>query len=240
MEQTEVNTEQIGPFMDAINDKLAEMTREELIQKFVSVEFNRFLAYYKNARDLNAAANERGGRSERGERGERGGRSERGGRGERGDRGDRGERFEKKRRTDRNSEGFVRFHINVGSKNNVAPPQLIGLINDATQTRNIEIGRIEILKKFSFFEVPEKEKATILKSFEGLDHNGVTIEVEEAQASSHGESRGGGDRSRSPRKGKSYGKGGGGSRKSYGRDGDRKSNRSGGGNSKRFSGRKGR
>jgi ATP-dependent RNA helicase DeaD len=171
---------------------------------------------------LNAAANERGGRSERGERGER------------------GERFEKKRKGDRNSEGYVRFHINVGSKNNIAPPQLIGLINDATQTRNIEIGRIEILKKFSFFEVPEKEKATILKSFEGVDHNGVTIVVEEAQAASHSGSRGG-DRSRSPRKGKSYGKSSGGSHKSYGRDGgrDRKSSRSGGG-SKRFSGRKGR
>jgi ATP-dependent RNA helicase DeaD len=219
MEDTVVDQEQIGPFMEDIYAKLNDMSREDLIQKFVSVEFNRFLAYYKNARDLNAAANERGGRSERGER---------------------GERFEKKRKGDRNSEGFVRFHINVGSKNNVAPPQLIGLINDATQTRNIEIGRIEILKKFSFFEVPEKEKATILKSFEGVDHNGVTIVVEEAQAASHSGSRGG-DRSRSPRKGKSYGKSSGGSHKSYGRDGgrDRKSSRSGGG-SKRFSGRKGR
>jgi len=213
MEQTEVNHEQIAPFMDDIYNKLNDMSREELIQKFVSVEFNRFLAYYKNARDLNAAVNERSSRGERGER---------------------GERFEKKRKGERNSEGFTRFHINVGSKNNVAPPQLIGLINDATQTRNIEIGRIEILKKFSFFEVPEKEKANILKSFEGMEHNGVSIVVEEAQASSHSGSRGG-DRSRSPRKGKSYGKGGG-SRKSYGRDRKGRS----GGNSKRFSGRKGR
>jgi len=220
MEKTEVDSEQIGPFMDDIYIKLNDMSREELIQKFVSVEFNRFLAYYKNARDLNAAANERGS--------------------------DRGERFEKKRRGERGergerrSEGFVRFHINVGSKNNVAPPQLIGLINDATQTRNIEIGRIEILKKFSFFEVPEKEKANIIKSFEGVDHQGVSIVVEEAQASTHSGSRGG-DRSRSPRKGKSYGKGSG-SRKSYGRDGgrDRNSSRSGGNKSRKFSGRKGR
>jgi ATP-dependent RNA helicase DeaD len=212
MEQTEVDYEQIGPFMDDIYSKLNEMSREELIQKFVSVEFNRFLAYYKNARDLNAAANERGS--------------------------NRGEGFEKKRKGERNSEGFVRFHINVGSKNNIAPPQLIGLINDATQTRNIEIGRIEILKKFSFFEVPEKEKANILKSFEGVDHHGVSIVVEEAQASAHSGSRGG-DRARSPRKGKSYKSSG---RKSYGRDSgrDRKSSRSGGNKSRKFSGRKGR
>jgi len=214
MEQTQVDYEQIGPFMDDIYGQLGDMSREELIQKFVSVEFNRFLAYYKNARDLNAAVNERGS--------------------------ERGERFEKKKRKgERNSEGFTRFHINVGSKNNIAPPQLIGLINDATQTRNIEIGRIEILKKFSFFEVPEKEKANILKSFEDMDYHGVGLVVEEAQASAYDANRGG-DRKRSPRKGKSYGKSGGGS-KSYGRDGgrSRKSSRSGG-SSKRFSGRKGR
>lgn len=213
MEGTEVNHEQIAPFMDSINEQLQDMSREDLIQKFVSVEFNRFLSYYKNARDLNAAANERGGRSER---------------------------LEKRPKGERNSEGFVRFHINVGSKNNVAPPQLIGLINDATQTRNIEIGRIEILKKFSFFEVPEKEKATILKSFEGISHNGISIKVEEAQAPSYAGNRGG-DRSRSPRKGKSYGKSTNSSRRGAGRKGgrDRKSSHSSG-NSKRFSGRKGR
>ena len=53
MEKVEVNEEQIGQFLPAIYKKLEWLSREELIKHFVSVEFNRFLSYYKNAPDLN-------------------------------------------------------------------------------------------------------------------------------------------------------------------------------------------
>ena len=53
MKSVEVNETQIMKYMPAIIDKLGELSREEIIAKFVSVEFNRFLDYYKSARDIN-------------------------------------------------------------------------------------------------------------------------------------------------------------------------------------------
>ncbi|MGB4847366.1 MAG: DEAD/DEAH box helicase, partial [Saprospiraceae bacterium] len=80
VENVEVEEKQIAEFLPVIFNKLAWLDREELIKRFVSVEFNRFLAYYKNAQDINvdhrkpdSSRNDRSdrGRSERGERSER-------------------------------------------------------------------------------------------------------------------------------------------------------------------------
>jgi len=84
VENVEVEEKQIMEFLPVIFNKLSWLDREELIKRFVSVEFNRFLAYYKNAQDINvehrkSSDSNRGERSDRG-RSERSERSERGGR----------------------------------------------------------------------------------------------------------------------------------------------------------------
>ncbi|MFV0249075.1 MAG: DEAD/DEAH box helicase [Tenacibaculum sp.] len=58
VENTEVNESEIAAFLPLIYKKLENLSREELIQKFVSFEFNSFLSYYKNAPDLNNAISE--------------------------------------------------------------------------------------------------------------------------------------------------------------------------------------
>lgn len=52
MEKVEVDYTQIESFLPEIYRKLEWLDREELIMKFVSVEFNRFLDYYKNSAEL--------------------------------------------------------------------------------------------------------------------------------------------------------------------------------------------
>ncbi len=59
IKDTEVDHE-IDNYLPAINEVLADLSKEELIKKMVSVEFNRFLTYYKKKKDL----------SSQGERGE--------------------------------------------------------------------------------------------------------------------------------------------------------------------------
>lgn len=138
MENTEVNEAEIEAYMPEIYKKLDWMSREDLIKRFVSVEFNRFLSYYENSRDLNKV--------------ESGGRSERSGRADR-----------EKRRSG-NGE-FSRFFINLGIKQGLNPARLMGLINEQTRSKDMEIGRIEIMKKFSFFEVEKSFENSILSSF---------------------------------------------------------------------------
>jgi ATP-dependent RNA helicase DeaD len=97
VENVEVEESQIKDYLTVIFNKLAWLDREELIKRFVSIEFNRFLAYYKDAHDINIPD-----RRDKGNERSRGGREERR-REER--RPERTERNERSDRSERNRDG---------------------------------------------------------------------------------------------------------------------------------------
>lgn len=154
VENVELNEEQIEEFLPEILKKLGWLSREELIKHFVSVEFNRFSSYYKNAPDLNIDA-------------------------EKTPRGKDSDRNRNEARMKHSSKAFSRFFINLGKINKLSTARMIGLINDATHTRDIEIGKIDILKKFSFFEVDNRFENLVLNSFaRGVKYEGINVSVE--------------------------------------------------------------
>ena len=165
IKSVQVDNEKIEPFLDTINEKLEGLSREQLIKQFVSAEFNRFVSYYKNARDINLNSKDSrdgGGRKNRSNR----------------DR-PRNNRDKSRNNKDRSSRvKFSRFHINVGSKNNVNPVKLIGLINDNLKSKNMEIGKIEIMKGFSFFEIDEKFSKSLAGALNGKNFNGTIVKIE--------------------------------------------------------------
>ncbi|MCD4774126.1 MAG: DEAD/DEAH box helicase [Bacteroidales bacterium] len=162
MENVEVDEAQISPFMDTVNNKLEWLSKEQIVKRFVSLEFNRFLDYYKNAPDLNKKAEEKKDKRDK---------RDSGGRGDRGDR--------KRRRG--GDENFTRFFINIGKKDGVIPKNIIGMINDNTNDRDINIGTIDLLESFSFFEVEEKHTSKILKSLKNIDYKGRAVRVDIAE-----------------------------------------------------------
>ncbi len=219
MENVDLSNSDIDSFMDVIYEQLNDMTKEEVIKRFVALEFNRFLEYYKHAKDLNVSdSSNRGDRNDR--RKDR--RDDRGDRGDRRDRGDRGERRERK-----GNPNMQRCYVNIGSTQNISPSAIIGIINRATPGKSVDIGDIEILKKFSFFEVDPKYADDVITSMNGMDFHGEDVLVEKAQ--SKGESSPSRDRDSSNRRSGSGGSrnSGGGNRRSYG---DRNSGGGDGGN----------
>jgi len=154
MENVKVDEEQIAPFMSAVNKKLAWLTKEQVIRNFVSLEFNRFLEYYKNAPDLNVRpqslkSKEYGNDSKSNEYG----------------------RF--------NNQGrFTRFFINLGNKDGISTKNIIGMINEFTQNRKINIGPIAIKDSYSFFETGERYTERILEAFQNRSFNKRNIKVE--------------------------------------------------------------
>ena len=70
----------------------------------------------------------------------------------------------RKNKKERAEKGYSRFFINLGNKHNLKPQNLIGIINDYTRNKDISIGKIDIMKGFSFFEVPSKHENEILSS----------------------------------------------------------------------------
>ena len=195
VENIEVNNEQIGEFMPVIYKKLAWLDREELIKHFVSVEFNRFLTYYENAPDINVDESHhserdfsgRGDRKERGDRGDRGERRDRGRRNDR-DSGDsrdgRNNREDFAGKSDRGGRGnyeFSRFFFNMGKKNGIGKRTIIDMINQNMPNKNIEIGSIEVLKGFSFFEIDKRFENDVLKAFKDATYKGQRIGIDIAK-----------------------------------------------------------
>ena len=167
----EVNEKEIKGFLPDIYAKLEELDREELIRRFVSIEFNQFLSYYQDARDLNND-----------------------------------DKPDRKRSGD---ESLTRFYVNLGKMDDLTPARLIGLINENLKKRDVEIGQIEILKSFSFFEVDKNYADDLLETLNGAEFNNRRVIIELTAKKK------GGGRSRSSR---GFGRKdtGGGGRKEYG------------------------
>ncbi len=143
IQKVEVDEAQIEPFMSEIYEKLESLDRENLIKHFVSLEFNRFLKYYKNAREIGQD-----------------------------------KKREKKRREDRRKTKYARLFVNVGSKNDLTPTRLIGVINQALDSGDAMIGKIEVLKKFTFFEIEEGIAPQLIQALKGEAFEGVPLSVE--------------------------------------------------------------
>ena len=166
VENTVVDNE-IEKYLPVIYKKLEWLSREELIKHFISVEFNRFLEYYKDAPDLNSYRSEK---------------SERPDRSERSDRSDRSERFERSRQSD--PAAFTRLHINIGNKHELNAGSLIAWVNRHSRGKRIGIGRIEILRNFSFFEVDSESATQVVKDLEGTSFDGNPVSIETSSPSS--------------------------------------------------------
>lgn len=138
MQQVEVNEDQINPYMDQIMKQLEYLDKTELLKRFVSLEFNRFLDYYKNAEDLNYHEKERrSGQSEEPRSRDR--------------KGKRGEQ--------------VRLKINTGTRDGINPKRLLGIINDVVGDKTINVGEIEITNKFTFFNIFADQLDKVIDSF---------------------------------------------------------------------------
>ena len=151
IETVNVNEKQIEPFLPVIYKKLDWLDREKLIKHFVSAEFNRYLSYYKNAKDINLTDRPKGRK--------------------------RGKTSKQARR----QTPFEKFYINIGFKNKINPGRLIGLINDCLDSRDAVIGHIEILKKFSFFEIEGKYEAQLVNSIKNKKFEGIPLLIETAK-----------------------------------------------------------
>jgi len=174
VEKVEVNDEQIGEFMPVIYKKLAWLEREELIKHFVSVEFNRFLRYYENAPDINVDESRHSEREfSSGERRRKRDKDRKGIRKSQGDR--------KSRK--RGGYDYSRFFFSLGKKNGINKRKIIDLVNEHLPNKSAEIGEIEVMKNFSFFEVDKRYEKQILKSMGNAKFQGQRIGIEIAKGS---------------------------------------------------------
>ena len=131
--------------------KLNWLSREDLIARVVALNFNRFLDYYKDAKDLNFDDT----KPEKKEKKAKG---------------------EKKEYDD---SGLQRLFFSKGKKDRIKPNSIIGKINDVTGTKDIRIGRIDMMENFSFIDVDETQAQFIVDCFadERRNKEGIRVEI---------------------------------------------------------------
>lgn len=169
MEKVELNHEEIDSFLPVIYRKLEGMDREEIIKRFVSLEFNRFLDYYRNAPELNVDEDSSRFKSGPRDRDE--------------DWADKGNRRNKKEKDSRggSKSGFKRMFVSIGRKDKMGPHNIIGLVNEITRSRDVTIGRIDIMENFSFMDIDSESVGLVMESFanKSLNTRGIRVDIAE-------------------------------------------------------------
>ncbi len=157
LESIETEHPEIERMLPEIEEKLASLDREELLRRVVSLEFDRFLDDYRDGSDL--LAPETGY----------------------------DEKFSRKGRKDSLksfSGNYTRLFINLGKTDGFYPEQLISLVNKNTNGPKVLLGKIDLMKTFSFFEVEADHTEEIISALNNAKFNDRRVAVEVAQPKS--------------------------------------------------------
>ena len=166
IEKVEVDEEEITPFLKDVYRKFELMEKEDILKRVISREFNTFLNYYKNAPEIIQPDGKQKSENDRKSRSER--RKDRGGR---------------KDRNTHAEEGYTRLFINLGKKDNLRPREFMGFVNRCSKNNHFDLGRIDILANFSFFEVPHDQAHGIMRVLNGTEYDGRLVNVEITESS---------------------------------------------------------
>ena len=164
--KVDVNEEEIEPFLKDIYRHFEYIDKEDIIKKIISMTFNRFLEYYANAPEIEKPSGKRSDRE-----------------GERGSRSSRGERTRKAPRTP--EAGYKRLFINLGKDDGFYPGEVMQFINKNVHGRQ-EVGHIDLLGKFSYIEVPEKDANKVMKALNGTTYKKREVRCNDAEEGGHG------------------------------------------------------
>ena len=196
--KTDVDEEQIAPYMEEINRQFDYIDKEDIIKKMVTITFGKVLVYYKNAPEIVKPE------SGRGKRGAEGRGSE--GRG----------RVSNGRRKHEAEAGFKRLFINLGKADGFYPGEIMQYLNKHVQGRQ-EVGHIDLLNKFAYIEVPEQDAKKVMKALNGTEYKGRTVRCNDADEEGHGRAARG-ESGRGSRGGRSSERGGRSAKRGYGDD----------------------
>ena len=168
--KTDVDEEQIAPYMEDINRQFEYIDKEDLIKKIVTSTFGRFLDYYKNAPEIEKPS----ARSSREEG--RSGRSE--------------GRATRSRGARKAEKGFKRLFINLGKNDGFYPGEVMQFINK-NMNGHQAVGHIDLLAKQSYIEVPEQDAQKVMKALDGAVYKRRKVRCNDADEPGHGRSAGG-------------------------------------------------
>ena len=174
-------------YLPDLQEKFADVSKEDVLKRVAALEFNHFLKYYQNSEDLNTKTDSR----------------------ERRDNGRESGSFERRERSNFSrtvDNGFSRLFINLGTKDGFYKASFLQFILDESNLNKEVLGKIDIREMNAWIEVDKAAAGKMIKSLDGKKYNGRQVRMNEADGgfkrpSDEGRSdrsarnEGGGDRS---------------------------------------------
>ena len=180
IERVEVDEEQIAPFLSEVNHRWEWLDKDDLVKRIVSREFGRFLQYYASAPEIEAPTSSQA-EGKRGKSGRTGGAREA-------------------------EQGYARLFLTVSKIDGFFAKEIIKLINDHVRGPKVTIGRIDLMKNFSFVEVKEEEANRVIQALKGIRVKGRNVNIERAEGTNSSprpvSPRGGDSKKKDKKKGK--------------------------------------
>ena len=159
--KTDVDDEEIAPFMQDINRYFEYIDKDELIKKIVSLEFGKFLAYYAEAPEIEEVKP---------------------------DKKEKKPQSDKQKLQNKAQKGYCRLFINLGKRDGFYPGELMQTLNRFVGGRQ-EVGHIDLLDTISYFEVPEKDAKKVMIQLTGIRYKGRQVRCNDADEGSNKGSR---------------------------------------------------
>ena len=162
-EQLFTEHEDFFDFDDNLIPDLSTFSKEELVHQLLQFQLKDMALYYRDNNDLAIQKlkeeNHKEGRRDRSRRDRKDGRKPR-----------------------KNNADMIRFFFNLGKRDKLKKTDMLDIINQATKKskKRADIGDIEILEKFSFFEVEKSFKNEVLNNISSLKFRGKEMRAEVA------------------------------------------------------------
>ncbi len=146
--------QEIEKLLPEIKKKLEGLSWDQLLKQVVSLEFDRFLDDYRHGENIIEPVSEKNIRNEK---------------------------TGKKGYSEDYTVRYARLFLNIGKSDGLSPEKLIELLNSNSRGRKIAVGRIELLKGFSFFEVEAGSAENVIKILNSAKFKNKRIAAEIAQ-----------------------------------------------------------
>jgi ATP-dependent RNA helicase DeaD len=165
LERVEVNDQEIDKYFLGVSRKLSWLSSDDLLKRVLSLEFNRLLDYYKDAPKIDFIDEKPERKSKK--------------RHEQSDSIPRNDK-EKDRRTA--ERGMSRIYVNVGKSDGFFAGNLIEILNKNVTGARVDVGRIDLLRGYSLFDVKKSDAKRVVSALRSIDFMGKRVYSEIADA----------------------------------------------------------
>ena len=157
IERVKVDDEEIGKYLPGVSRKLGWLSEDDLLKRVLSLEFNRLLEYYKDAPTIDYIDDKPAkGKKQKADKPRT--------------------PEEKDRRTA--DRGMERIYVNAGKNDGFYAGNLIDILNHAVQGPRIDVGRIDLMRNYSLFDVKKADARRVVQALTGYDFVGSKLHAE--------------------------------------------------------------